>query len=169
MSTPTPGRTAGKAMWIVAWLLGLFLATRFFAQWQDTQRNPNQQPDSAVGSAYTEVRLASNGQGHFLASGLINGEAVEFLLDTGATDVAIPAALAGEVSVRLHIPTIGIGASKECAGQVLVLHDMLYVTSGRKARFVRNFMAGQDSISAAVAAYVAAVKDGSFPGAEHCY
>ena len=82
---------------------------------------------------------------------------------------AIPAALAGEVSARLHIPTIGIGAGKECAGQVLVLHDMLYVTTGRKARFVRNFMAGQDSISAAVAAYVAAVKDGSFPAAEHCY
>lgn len=104
MSTPTPGRTAGKAMWIVAWLLGLFLATRFFAQWQDTQRNPNQQPDSAVGSGYAEVRLASNGQGHFLASGLINGEAVEFLLDTGATDVAIPAALAERLGLPRGAP-----------------------------------------------------------------
>ena len=104
MSTPTPGRTAGKAMWIVAWLLGLWLATRFFAQWQDTQRNPNQQPDSVVGSAYTEVRLASNGQGHFLARGLINGEAVEFLLDTGATDVAIPAALAERLGLPRGAP-----------------------------------------------------------------
>ena len=104
MTTPTPGRTAGKAMWIVAWLLGLWLATRFFAQWQDTQRNPNQQPESAVGSAYTEVRLASNGQGHFLASGLINGEAVEFLLDTGATDVAIPAALAERLGLARGAP-----------------------------------------------------------------
>jgi len=50
-----------------------------------------------------------------------------------------------------------------------VLHDMLDISSGRKARFVRNFMAGQTSIAAAIAAYVAAVKDGSFPAAEHCY
>ncbi len=104
MSEPSPGRGVGKAMWIVAWLLGLFLATRFFAQWQDTQRNPNQQPESAVGSGYTEVRLASNGQGHFLASGLINGQAVEFLLDTGATDVAIPAALAERLGLPRGTP-----------------------------------------------------------------
>jgi 3-methyl-2-oxobutanoate hydroxymethyltransferase len=52
---------------------------------------------------------------------------------------------------------------------VLVLHDMLDISAGRKARFVRNFMAGQTSIAAAIAAYVAAVKDGSFPGPEHCY
>ena len=82
---------------------------------------------------------------------------------------AIPATLAVEVSKRLVIPTIGIGASKECSGQVLVLHDMLDISGGKKARFVKNFMAGQASIAAAVAAYVAAVKDGSFPAPEHCY
>ena len=92
--------------------------------------------------------------------------------DAGATLIvieAVPAPLAAEVTRQLSIPTIGIGAGKECSGQVLVLHDMLNVSSGRKARFVRNFMAGQDSIAAALAAYVAAVKDGSFPGPEHCY
>ena len=82
---------------------------------------------------------------------------------------AIPATLAAEVTARLHIPTIGIGAGKDCSGQVLVLHDMLHVTSGRKARFVRNFMEGQGAISDAIAAYVASVKNGSFPAAEHCY
>jgi len=82
---------------------------------------------------------------------------------------AIPSALAAEASRQLSIPSIGIGASKACSGQVLVLHDMLDITAGRKARFVRNFMAGQTSIAAAVAAYVAAVKDGSFTGPEHCY
>ena len=82
---------------------------------------------------------------------------------------AIPAALAAEATAQLDIPTIGIGAGKECSGQVLVLHDMLDVTAGKKARFVRNFMAGQTSIQNAVEAYVAAVKDGSFPGPEHCY
>jgi 3-methyl-2-oxobutanoate hydroxymethyltransferase len=52
---------------------------------------------------------------------------------------------------------------------VLVLHDMLDVSAGKKARFVRNFMAGQTSIAGAIAAYVNAVKDGSFPGPENCY
>jgi 3-methyl-2-oxobutanoate hydroxymethyltransferase len=82
---------------------------------------------------------------------------------------AIPATLAVEVNKRLAIPTIGIGASKECSGQVLVLHDMLDISGGKKARFVKNFMAGQASIAAAISAYVAAVKDGSFPSPEHCY
>ena len=82
---------------------------------------------------------------------------------------AIPQALATETTALLTIPTIGIGASKECSGQVLVLHDMLDLAPGRKARFVKNFMAGQPSVVAALAAYVAAVKDGSFPAPEHCY
>ncbi|MBL8402469.1 3-methyl-2-oxobutanoate hydroxymethyltransferase [Accumulibacter sp.] len=82
---------------------------------------------------------------------------------------AIPQALAAATTGQLTIPTIGIGASRECSGQVLVLHDMLDISAGRKARFVQNFMAGQPSIAAAIAAYVAAVKEGSFPGPEHCY
>lgn len=82
---------------------------------------------------------------------------------------AIPQALAAAATGQLTIPTIGIGASRECSGQVLVLHDMLDISAGRKARFVRNFMAGQPSIAAAITAYVAAVKEGSFPAPEHCY
>ena len=82
---------------------------------------------------------------------------------------AIPEALAAATTAALAIPTIGIGASKDCSGQVLVLHDMLDIAPGRKARFVKNFMAGQPSVAAALAAYVAAVKDGSFPAPEHCY
>lgn len=92
--------------------------------------------------------------------------------DAGAAQVlmeAVPAALAAQVSEKLSVPTIGIGAGSGCSGQVLVLHDMLDVAPGRKARFVKNFMAGQTSIAAALAAYVAAVKDGSFPAPEHCY
>jgi 3-methyl-2-oxobutanoate hydroxymethyltransferase len=82
---------------------------------------------------------------------------------------AIPAALAAKVTESLAVPTIGIGAGKDCSGQVLVMHDALDVAPGRKPRFVKNFLAGRDSIAAAFAAYVAAVKDGSFPGPEHCY
>lgn len=82
---------------------------------------------------------------------------------------AIPAALGKEVTDSLTIPTIGIGAGADCSGQVLVMHDLLGVFPGRKARFVKNFMEGQTSIDAAVTAYVAAVKDQSFPGPEHCF
>ena len=82
---------------------------------------------------------------------------------------AIPTALGKEVTDLLAMPTIGIGAGPDCSGQVLVMHDMLGVFPGRKARFVKNFMEGQTSIGAAVSAYVAAVKDGSFPAIEHCF
>jgi len=82
---------------------------------------------------------------------------------------AIPTALGKEVTDLLTMPTIGIGAGPDCSGQVLVMHDLLGVFPGRKARFVKNFMEGQTSIDAAVTAYVTAVKDGSFPALEHCF
>lgn len=82
---------------------------------------------------------------------------------------AIPATLATAVTQRLRTPTIGIGAGPGCSGQVLVLHDMLDVFPGKKARFVRNFMPGASSISDAVQRYVRAVKDGSFPAEQHSF
>jgi 3-methyl-2-oxobutanoate hydroxymethyltransferase len=82
---------------------------------------------------------------------------------------AIPTQLGREVTALLAMPTIGIGAGPDCSGQVLVMHDLLGVFPGRKARFVKNFMEGQTSIDGAVQAYVGAVKDGSFPGPEHCF
>jgi 3-methyl-2-oxobutanoate hydroxymethyltransferase len=82
----------------------------------------------------------------------------------------VPRLLAAEISGTLEsMATIGIGAGAQCHGQVLVLYDMLGVFPGRKARFVRNFMEGAASIEDAVRRYVAAVKDGSFPAAEHAY
>src|SRR3990167_872730 len=104
MSQNTPGRGVGKVMLIVAWALGLFLATRYFGQWQDAQRNPNQAISSHQGAGFIEVQLASNGQGHFLASGQINGQAVAFLLDTGATDVAVPGDLAERLGLKRGAP-----------------------------------------------------------------
>jgi 3-methyl-2-oxobutanoate hydroxymethyltransferase len=80
----------------------------------------------------------------------------------------IPAAIAADLTGTLGVPTIGIGAGPACSGQVLVLYDMLGIYPGKPARFVRNFMHGADSIEAAIAAYVRAVKDGSFPAPEHC-
>jgi 3-methyl-2-oxobutanoate hydroxymethyltransferase len=82
---------------------------------------------------------------------------------------AIPAAIGKEVTAALSIPTIGIGAGKDCSGQVLVLHDMLDIYPGRKARFVRNFMAGAPGIAEAIRRYVEAVKAGAFPAPEHTF
>lgn len=82
----------------------------------------------------------------------------------------VPSALAAEITARLAIPTIGIGAGPSCDGQILVLHDMLGINSGhRRPRFVKNFLEEGGSIAGAVQAYAKAVRDGSFPGPEHGY
>ncbi|MHB1176141.1 MAG: 3-methyl-2-oxobutanoate hydroxymethyltransferase [Sulfuriferula sp.] len=82
---------------------------------------------------------------------------------------AVPATLAQSITASLRVPTIGIGAGPDCSGQVLVLHDMLGISPGKPPRFVKNFMEGAGSIQAAVIAYVAAVRNGRFPGAEHSF
>ena len=99
-------------------------------------------------------------------------ESARALEDAGAGLIvleAIPAVLAERISAQLAIPTIGIGAGAGCDGQVLVSYDMLGIYSGRKPRFVRDFLAEAGTVSGAISAYVRAVKDGSFPGPEHSY
>jgi 3-methyl-2-oxobutanoate hydroxymethyltransferase len=81
----------------------------------------------------------------------------------------VPAALAKQITERVNMMTIGIGAGRDCDGQVLVLHDMLGIYLGKSPRFVRNFMQDATSIQQAVEHYVAAVKDGTFPAAEHSF
>lgn len=94
------------------------------------------------------------------------------LADAGAGMLVlemVPAALAKAITDSIAIPTIGIGAGVDCSGQVLVLHDMLGIYPGKSPRFVRNFMQGTSNIPEALAAYVRAVKDKSFPAAEHSF
>ncbi|WP_432471087.1 3-methyl-2-oxobutanoate hydroxymethyltransferase [Amphritea sp. HPY] len=79
----------------------------------------------------------------------------------------VPALLAGEITRAVDIPVIGIGAGADTDAQVLVMHDMLGITPGRKPRFVKNFMAESEDIAGAVKAYADAVKQGNFPGPEH--
>ncbi len=81
----------------------------------------------------------------------------------------LPAGVAAEVTAALSIPTIGIGAGPSCSGQVLVLHDMLGISGGKPRRFVRDFTIGGVSVGAALRAYVEAVRNGTFPGAEHSF
>jgi len=80
----------------------------------------------------------------------------------------VPAALGKAVATGLSIPVIGIGAGADCDGQVLVMHDMLGL-GARIPKFVANFMSGADSVQAAFAAYVQAVRNGRFPAAQHTY
>ncbi len=82
---------------------------------------------------------------------------------------AMPSPVARRVTEAVSVPTIGIGAGPDVSGQVLVVYDMLDIFPGRKARFVRNFMAGTGSVKGAIEAYVKAVKSGEFPAPEHCF
>ncbi len=81
----------------------------------------------------------------------------------------VPASLAREISTQLAIPVIGIGASVDCDGQVLVLYDMLNIGIGKRPRFSRNFMQDNATIEAAIDAYHQAVKQSRFPTAEHSF
>ena len=96
------------------------------------------------------------------------------LQDAGATLLVlemVPAALSADVTRAMpRCATIGIGAGVDCAGQVLVLHDMLGMNLGKMPKFVHNFMADAGSVRGAMEAYVKAVKDSSFPvNAEHAW
>lgn len=85
----------------------------------------------------------------------------------------VPSALGKQLAEQSRVPVIGIGAGPDTDGQILVLQDMLGITSGHKARFVQNFLNGEEgaasTIPDAVAAYVNAVKTGTYPQPEHCF
>ena len=89
-----PGKKIGQGMLFVSLVLALILMTWFFGRLEERQYNPNQLHVSTMEAHRVEVILERNKAGHYVASGTINGQAVEFLLDTGATDVVIPIGLA---------------------------------------------------------------------------
>lgn len=94
-------------------------------------------------------------------------------LESAGADVVllecIPAELGKQITAALHVPVIGIGAGPDTDGQILVLYDVLDITSGRKPKFSKNFMAGHDSVLEAVKSYTEAVRTGAYPGPEHCF
>jgi 3-methyl-2-oxobutanoate hydroxymethyltransferase len=94
-------------------------------------------------------------------------------LESAGADIVllecIPAALGKSITRELHVPVIGIGAGPDCDGQILVTYDMLDITTGRKPRFVRNFMEGAHDNLEALKSYVRAVKQGEYPAPEHCF
>jgi len=116
--------------------------------------------------------------GGFKVQGRDPGKAQEMiensrrLQDAGADIVlleCVPNELGEVVTSALEVPVIGIGAGPDVDGQILVLYDMLDITKGKTPRFVKNFMKGCDAPIDALAAYVKAVKDGSYPEPEHCF
>ena len=98
-----------------------------------------------------------------------------FLEQAGASLLlleAIPQQLTERIMQKMNIPVIGIGAGRHVDGQIMVLHDLLGITPPdiKVPKFVKNFLQESDNgIRGAFAAYAKAVKDGSFPGAEHSY
>ncbi len=96
----------------------------------------------------------------------------KLLQDTGCFAIVfekIPAHLAKMVSEELSIPTIGIGAGGQCDGQVLVLHDMLGITTDFSPRFLRRYLDLETQITGAVEAYCQDVRSGDFPNKEESY
>ncbi len=81
----------------------------------------------------------------------------------------VPAQLAADITARLEIPVIGIGAGADVDGQILVLQDLLNITAGKKPKFSKNFMQDQTSIQAAISRYVSEVKNGEFPDPSHAF
>src|SRR5579872_5056409 len=94
------------------------------------------------------------------------------LQDAGAFSLVlegVPAELARRVTKSLHIPTIGIGAGSGCDGQVLVLHDLLGLTTEKTAKFVKKYADLGSAVKVAVTQFMHEVEDGTFPGPEHSY
>jgi 3-methyl-2-oxobutanoate hydroxymethyltransferase len=97
----------------------------------------------------------------------------QLVAEAGATLLVlecVPSHVAAEITAASTIPTIGIGAGPYCDGQVLVLHDLLGVDTGhRRPKFVKDFLAEGGSLAGAVRTFADAVRNGSFPDAEHSY
>ncbi len=90
----------GITMLVMAWLVLILLGVFFFGKFLDRQQNPNQSLQTHYGDGVKEVVLQRNKFGHYVTSGAINGQPVTFLLDTGATGVAIPGAIANRLGLE---------------------------------------------------------------------
>ncbi|MFT7684549.1 MAG: aspartyl protease family protein [Moritella dasanensis] len=88
-----------KAMTYIAWISGLIVMTLFFNSFLSKQQNPNSRPESYQQNGNAVVVLQQNRAGHYVTNGYINGYQVKFLLDTGATQVSIPATVADKIGL----------------------------------------------------------------------
>jgi aspartyl protease family protein len=93
-------QTMGRGMMALACMLGIGMLTLFFSEVEEQQRNPNQRPVTEMATTTRQVALERNRAGHYLVTGNINRQAAEFLLDTGATDVVVPADIAAQLGLK---------------------------------------------------------------------
>jgi 3-methyl-2-oxobutanoate hydroxymethyltransferase len=116
--------------------------------------------------------------GGFKVQGKSESQAARILADAKELEQAgafslvlegVPNAVATRVTRALHIPTIGIGAGPGTDGQVLVLHDMLGITTGKPPKFVKRYANLAEEIGKAAQQFAQEVGAGSFPGPEHSY
>lgn len=97
-------KRVGYAMQALAWLSFMVVGVLFFGDRLESQYNPNRHVDSRTSNAISEVTLQRNRLGHYVTSGSINAQPVTFLLDTGATGVAIPARIANDLKLKRGRP-----------------------------------------------------------------
>jgi 3-methyl-2-oxobutanoate hydroxymethyltransferase len=81
----------------------------------------------------------------------------------------VPSRVGKAITEAVSVPVIGIGAGPDTDAQVLVIYDMLGITPGKPARFVKNFLQQEGDVLRALEAYVLEVKSGAFPTPEHCF
>jgi 3-methyl-2-oxobutanoate hydroxymethyltransferase len=115
---------------------------------------------------------------HQLGGYRVQRDESELLADARAAEQAgafaivlecIPRKIAHKITAEVVIPTIGIGAGADCDGQVLVLHDLLGITTGYVPKFVKAYADLKSGITRAVKEYRDEVRDGTFPSKEHGY
>lgn len=97
-------RRIAKGMIVAAWVGLLLILTLFFSSYLERRNNPNSNPETSITGSVKEVLLQRNRAGHYVTSGAINGKVVIFLLDTGATDVAVSGELANALGLRRGMP-----------------------------------------------------------------
>jgi len=116
--------------------------------------------------------------GGFKAQGRTADKARQLVLDARALEAAgcfavvleaVPPQVAAAAAETVEIPTIGLGAGPDCDGQVLVYHDLLGLYEGHAPRFVKRYADLASEIRSALTSYVADVRSGAFPAAEHTY
>ncbi|MFT5481477.1 MAG: aspartyl protease family protein [Halieaceae bacterium] len=116
-ATPGAAGKYGVAMVVLAWITALGIATAYFNEWLEERENPNRIVHGKVAAdGVREIVLERNPQGHYVANGHINGQMVRFMVDTGATNLGIPAAVAQRLNLERGIT----GHSQTAAGKVKV-------------------------------------------------
>lgn len=136
----------GKSMMIIAWIIAIVLLTWIFGAWEEKQFNPNASPDSLRLENETSVTLQRNRYGHYLVSGQVNQKNALFLLDTGATLVAVPGELQqrlGLIAGTAHMTNTANGTTKAYATTIDTLEIGDIVLTNVKASIVPN-MRGEE-------------------------